>query len=299
MNSNKKNQSPILNSFIVKPENLIVGEEALITVNAYDPENNELSYYWNTTGGRIEGDGNQVHYFAPDRPGCYKISVLISDNNHGKLWINKYISVYARCFDTNKAPIFKSMTAAPQIIKTDGRSTITVDAFDPDSDQLTYSWEVEGGRIEGEGAEVTYLPTDVPGTYRVTVVISDQNGEEIAPSCEIVVEEGEPPNYRPIVNQIVAAPEVINTGELTLITIDAYDPDGDQLSYSWSTNGGTIKGYSNEVVYQAPTEPGTYTVSAIINDNQGGYLTVSKDITVERIEQVIMELSDAQPPPKL
>ena len=50
-------------------------------------------------------------------------------------------------------------------------------ATDPDGDTLLYSYTVTGGRITGEGANVSWDLTGVqPGTYTSTVEVDDGCG---------------------------------------------------------------------------------------------------------------------------
>ena len=49
-------------------------------------------------------------------------------------------------------------------------------ATDPDNDQLLYTWSVTGGRLSGEGRQVTWDLTGVAnGTYTATVEVNDGN----------------------------------------------------------------------------------------------------------------------------
>ena len=51
------------------------------------------------------------------------------------------------CEEPNANPVITSLTADPSNIETDGTSTITCIAFDPDGDDLTYSWHSTAGKL--------------------------------------------------------------------------------------------------------------------------------------------------------
>jgi hypothetical protein len=89
----------------------------------------------------------------------------------------------------------------------------------------------------------------------------------------------EPQNTSPIIRTLVAKSK-INTLSTTQIACQAEDPDGDELTYSWSANDGTIEGQGTVVNWTAPETPGEYTIDVLVNDDQGGTATQSVTITV-------------------
>lgn len=90
----------------------------------------------------------------------------------------------------NAPPTVAGMGASPSSIvicpKDPSRSDSTtiqlsVSAFDPDNDELTYTWEVTGGRIVGSGRSVKWELAGVEvGTYTATVTVSDGRNKATA-----------------------------------------------------------------------------------------------------------------------
>src|SRR5262249_1337546 len=67
-------------------------------------------------------------------------------------------------------------TNSPNCAPTDSTVTLVANATDPDNDQLLYTWSVTGGRLSGEGRQVTWDLTGVAdGTYTATVEVNDGN----------------------------------------------------------------------------------------------------------------------------
>jgi hypothetical protein len=64
------------------------------------------------------------------------------------------------------------------------------------------------------------------------------------------------------------------------ILCESEDPDGDELTYSWSANGGTIEGQGQIINWTAPGTPGDYTIAVSVDDGQGGIATQSVTIQV-------------------
>ena len=89
----------------------------------------------------------------------------------------------------------------------------------------------------------------------------------------------EPQNHPPIIKTMIAQSKisVLSTSE---IVSEAEDPDGDELTYSWSANGGTLEDQGPVVNWTAPETPGEYTIDVLVNDNQGGLATQSVNIMV-------------------
>lgn len=89
----------------------------------------------------------------------------------------------------------------------------------------------------------------------------------------------EPQNAPPIIKTMIAQSRIsiLSTSE---IICEAEDPDGDELTYSWSASDGTIEGQGTAVNWTAPTTPGEYTIDILVNDDKGGTATQSVTITV-------------------
>jgi LmbE family N-acetylglucosaminyl deacetylase len=79
----------------------------------------------------------------------------------------------------NVAPsITAGPTASPLTIDSAQTSSLLVTGSDANGDPLSYSWSATGGRIEGIGSAVTFVPPIVaaPTTYRITVFLADGRG---------------------------------------------------------------------------------------------------------------------------
>lgn len=72
------------------------------------------------------------------------------------------------------------------------------------------------------------------------------------------------------------------SGESVPVRANASDPDGDSLTYVWSANGGHVEG-TGDVARWTPGDaaPGTYTISARVDDGHGGNASCSANVRVE------------------
>ncbi len=88
-------------------------------------------------------------------------------------------------------------------------------------------------------------------------------------------------NSPPEINSIVTDPVFITVGSTANITVDATDPDGDALSYSWVVALGDIIGSGSQVKYTAAyCCVGVNTVHVEIKDSKGASVKGTIDIEV-------------------
>ena len=87
-------------------------------------------------------------------------------------------------------------------------------------------------------------------------------------------------NSDPVINSITINPVFIRVGTTTVVTVDATDSDGDNLSYSWSVALGDIIGSGSQVRYTAAfCCVGVNTINVVVKDSKGA--SVRGTINVE------------------
>lgn len=87
-------------------------------------------------------------------------------------------------------------------------------------------------------------------------------------------------NQIPVISSVSGDPASVALGGSSTITCVASDPDGDSLSYNWSTTAGSLSGIGKVVTWTAPDVAGTYSISVTIDDGRGGTADKSYAITV-------------------
>lgn len=89
-------------------------------------------------------------------------------------------------------------------------------------------------------------------------------------------------NRNPVINEIVLSSTTIKISQQYDVTANATDPDGDSLTYKWTTSGGAINNdAANPMKWTAPAAAGSYTITVKVTDGKGGEATQSKDVSVE------------------
>lgn len=86
-------------------------------------------------------------------------------------------------------------------------------------------------------------------------------------------------NNSPVIEDIIVDPRVINVGTTATIKVIARDPDGDQLSYGWTSALGDIIGSGSEVRYTAAfCCVGSNIITVTVSDIKGA--KASQDILI-------------------
>lgn len=87
-------------------------------------------------------------------------------------------------------------------------------------------------------------------------------------------------NQNPVIKKITADKLGIKSGEFTTITVEAFDPDGGELDYSWHAFLGDIIGSGSSIRYTASyCCLGVNTINLTVTDAAGA--KVSQSINIE------------------
>ncbi len=158
-------------------------------------------------------------------------------------------------------------------------------SYDPDGGAIvTYRWDFGDGNI-GYGVVVVHQYTS-PGIYTVTLTVVDDEGESstaisgtgynVPPSLNVTE------NIPPIVNFTWEVdPEV--DGTINFYS-SATDPDGTIVSYFWNFGDGNTSSSPNPS--HTYGRSGTYTVTLIVTDDNGGQSSYELTVTVPNIPPV-------------
>ena len=185
------NRPPVV-SCSANPNHIVAGsrDAILVHANASDPDFDPLMYIWTATGGTIDGTGYEVRWSPTGLAlGTYSVTVRVDDGRGGTANCLAEIRVDPR---PNRPPTI-SCSASPTLVKPGGRVHITAKASDPDNDSLTFTWQSNGGRIIGSGADVDLDTTGVaPSLYAVTGQVSDGRGGTAVCQSEFTLEAPPP-----------------------------------------------------------------------------------------------------------
>ncbi len=157
---------------------------------------------------------------------------------------------------------------------------VHVTASDADNDPLTYSYTATGGTVDGTGPDVRWNPSGLAvGTYTVNAKVDDGRGGTATCAADIAVATR--PNRPPTIS-CSAERSPIMAGERVAINTNATDPDGDPLTYSYSSTGGQVSGSGPSGSFDSTgLGAGSYTVNVKVDDGRGGTATCSTNVDVQ------------------
>jgi len=158
---------------------------------------------------------------------------------------------------------------------------IHVDASDPDSDPLTYTYTATGGTVQGTGPDARWSSAGAAaGTYTVNTKVDDGRGGTASCAADIRVEEK--PHHPPTIS-CAADRSPILPGERSTITSTANSPDGLDLTYSYSASGGQMAGSGPKVQFDSTgAAPGSYKINCSVVDTRGDKADSSTSVDVQQ-----------------
>lgn len=186
------------------------------------------------------------------------------------------------CSLRNNNPVISSLEAGMEPVRTSGTSELKCVASDPDGDELTYEWKATDGNISGTGPVTTWRAPQTPGTYEITVTVTDGSDGEATMQLPIEVL----PNHHPVIESLTAKQLLVKQDESTTVTCVASDPDGDKLIYEWKATDGTLSGQGSAITWTAPNTCYAAIITVTVADDWGGRVreVLSIEVELEMVE---------------
>ena len=228
---------------------------------SYDLDGKIMNYTWNFGDGSSANNMIDVHFYANN--GIYNASLLVADNDGATSLARINITVL------NQPPVaFYPETSADtfQNISLNGSFCFDVDGY-----IANFSWDFGGGEVL-YGPETVHMWTK-KGWYSVKLTVRDDDGAQASCIFNISIDNALPRA------SFVFAPTV--PVEQQLIYFDgtsSSDLDGFITNYNWNFGDGS---FGNEpTVNHSYSTVGSYRVTLVITDNDGGTDTASQNISV-------------------
>ncbi len=180
------------------------------------------------------------------------------------------------CALINRAPIIDELTADKDYLCIGATCGLNATVTYPYEDELTYTWVATSGKIKGKGSNVTWQAPPIPGDHNIKLIVTDGKGGKATRNLTLNVI----PNSSPIIKRLSSKLVVCRDIESTPVECVASDPDGDELSYRWTTSGGEISGQGPVISWILPDKNGLYTVAVVVTDGKGCEVTREKTIRV-------------------
>ncbi|MGA1824073.1 MAG: PKD domain-containing protein, partial [bacterium] len=253
-----------------------------------DPDGDTLTYSWTMTkkpslsNASLTGANGSSPSFTADVKGDYEITLTVNDG------IDESPSDSVIITAINRAPVCSAESDKNDIppgtlITLDGSET-----YDLDNDPLTYTWSFiskpaysNASLSDPSSNKPTFIP-DIKGSYEIHLNVSDGEAECSLNITVIAI------NRSPLCD---AGPDQDNIIPESVVALDAslsHDPDGDQLTYTWSFNEKPVNSNTSLSNTSAvnPTfiadVKGTYILLLTVSD---GEKNCSNEVTVTAINR--------------
>ncbi|WP_313695128.1 PKD domain-containing protein [Halorarum halobium] len=264
---------------ITGPDSVVQGETATFSADAYDDGRIE-SYAWSTG----EASGRDARRTFDEPAGSrVVVSVLLTDDDGATNRLSKSVTILeddpGDTSDTSPNEPPSAEIDGPSRIAVDESATFLLTASDPDGTVVSRSWT---SPASASGSTVTHS-FDSPGEYTISATVTDEDGSSATATHQVeVYGAGEP-----VVS--IFGPDTAPAGSTQSYTLEAYDPDGGELTISWDPAQTQLERdatrFRNHVSMDSP--PGdTATVSVRVSDDEGNSVTVEKRTRVTQTTRV-------------
>jgi hypothetical protein len=182
----------------------------------------------------------------------------------------------------NSAPVIDSLVISSTKVGPGDVVTLTVRSHDPDAgDALSFAWTATGGIFANSSATATsWTAPSSAGGYDLAIAVSDSRGASVSVKTTVQVDANSSAGSAdvtlkfddsPVVTGLAASPGYIEAGVATTFTAQASDPDGDALTYAWSSSGpGTFTGgaTTNAFTLSAGGNATSVVITVTVKDGQ-------------------------------
>jgi hypothetical protein len=157
-------------------------------------------------------------------------------------------------------------------------------AVDENDNSLSYEWSASDGEIDGEGSDIRWIAPDKAGKYRISITVSNVQGDSVSDSLKIEVLSVDPPE----IEQIIVIPYdpqyfVVQPFSKRYVILQRKScelecvlENSGEYDYEWSTSQGSISGNGDTVTWTAPSGKVVVTVTVKVSDGNGN--TVKQEI---------------------
>lgn len=268
------NNRPPIARITTQANNITINTDvALSAANSEDPDHDPLTYLWQVLQApdgaqpKLASSKTQSTHFQADMVGQYVVQVTVSDGQ-----ASTSATITLQVYPKNSAPIVAINYDEKTYRAGDSVALFGV-ALDKEQQPLSYAWRVVKRPAVSHTDIATPLElntlftTDTAGEYQIEFTATNPN--KLANSAYVILKIGA--NLPPAIVDVKYAQQ-INVMTPSELRVEAIDPEGAPLTYSWTVDSKpagatvTISNPDQATTSLQVSEPGLYTITISVND---------------------------------
>jgi Ca2+-binding RTX toxin-like protein len=269
------------------------GTSIALAASASDPDAEGLMYEWSVQGSLgsfADPYVLQGVFVAPMIDACDGVDIIAKLTVTDPCGAVACDTVLIHVQDVNTAP---RVDLGPDFAVDEGTVIqLTPAVADAEDDMLRYYWTATGGMLDNPGASCPTFTVPMTDSCTgeplvITLTVTDPCGLSSSDSVTVYV------------NDVNAGPTVDLGPDLCVLECDSVllspvvsDPDGDALTYSWSTTGGVLGSLcSAATLFTAPTVADCGGIEVVVT------LTVTDPCGLSATDSVLIRVENVNRPP--
>ncbi|MGV8163153.1 MAG: PKD domain-containing protein [Candidatus Nanoarchaeia archaeon] len=270
------NRPPVAD-FIYTPQNPTTATPVTFISTSYDDDGYLVRQEWFVGGVKI-GEGQEIiHSF--NQVGTYNIMLKVTDNDGAT--DTKSINLVVTNGGPTGYPVADFIYSPSNPVVSE-QVTFTSTSYDTNIGGyiVLEEWDFNNDGIFETSGHIITRTFNQAGTYIVTLKVTDNSNLQALTTKQVVVRQGTPPVNIPPVADFIYSPAQPLVDQVITFNSTSYDVDGDVVLYVWIVDGVYVG--NNEDMLHTFTQPGTYSVSLTVTDNDGATNTKTKKIMVKQ-----------------
>jgi hypothetical protein len=302
--------APIIHSLTATPPSALSNQVVTLSADVDDADNasgcdlgQALDFHWSLVGlppgskAQINGPSAQKPSFVTDFPGDYVVRLDVTDST-GRTAESQTTTVKAAACGS-ASPVITNIVPSPASVNTGDTFTLSAVVTDANTgagcslpQSFTFAWNVVAApmgstaKLSDSAALTPTLTPDVPGDYKIHLVVSDANG--LKDEQESVIAVTTCGSAAPAVGAVHASAPAPVIGQTTQLMADVADADTTsacgltrRLSYQWTFvqkpagSTATFDDATAEMPSFTPDVAGTFKVAVAVRDQAGRISTLT------------------------
>jgi len=286
----RENEPPTA-AFELLPVDPEVGERVSFDGTLSTDDRGVVSYLWDLDGdGQFERNESRVAH-AYRTVGRHPVTLLVADGEGATDRLTRTVVVSGA--NTPPTAAFEVTPAAPPAGAPVEFDASASDDPDPDGSVVSYRWAVDGTVVGTDDAPRFPYEFPAPGTYDVTLTVTDDEGATARRTERVVVGEAR----RPPTAAFELSPPVPTVGER--VAFDATDStdDGEIIAYRWDLDGDGEFESAGRTVERRYPGGGARVVTLLVVDDDGETDTANATLRVNEPPVPVVRIDPVTPRP--